>query len=170
MTRPEIEHVDLRSIMRPNGYCQVEIELPSGHISPWLKLGPCDLNQLRSGSCELTGYLKANVVDCDHSSARAFVLPLIGLHLERIDYGYVHLSAWIDPERHGFSKKFRVPQPGYDPENHPDARPCEYCDPPCTVIPDGFYVPPHNKELFQRVAGCRVRIMMGPVPQVDKEQ
>ncbi len=69
-------------------------------------------------------------------------------------------------------------RPGYDPTRHPKAticgekKPCCWRDgEPHVIVPEGFYVPPVDIELYQLVSGKEVEIVLGAAidhPEVEE--
>ena len=164
---------DLRSITRDSERCLTTVILHADWETrvTWLEFGQASLHRQKEsrhdGRWRLEAYLTEGVTDFEHDSAYALKLPLIGLQLNdlAVHYHSTHLVAWVDPED---SDNFRVPDPGYNPAKHKDAYVCK--DKRCLderkkghiIIPEGFYVPPVNQELYKLVRGKRVEIRIGP--------
>ena len=149
---------------------------------PWLKLGKVSLRQKRDYDphrWELSARMGADKpgygvpTDFEHDTPYVVCLPLVGVHLVRVASGYTWVTGFITTEA-GYSNEedtdFKVPHEGYDPRKHPESCDCE--DTQCisvpledgggphTIIPEDFYTPPFNSELFQKVKGYRVEILM----------
>jgi len=90
------------------------------------------------------------------------------------DHHQFHFQGFVDPSAgEGRHPTFHVPLPGYDPTKHPEAETCNgiydgkknWCKwgdkKKHVIIPEGFYVPPFEPELFKLVAGQRVEIVLG---------
>lgn len=179
-----VAHTDLRPITRMADRCHavVVVELGFDKKVRWLELGQVQLRRQRESSginaYRLEAYLTEGVCDFEHDSAYALRLPLIGVQLGDLGIHYHNtvLTAWIDPNAvDTFSQDFHVPRPGYDPTKHPKAVTCEgiydekkkkYCKwnegKPHVIVPEGFYVPPFDRELYEAVRGKRVEITIGP--------
>lgn len=167
--KPFVELLDLRSITRHSDKVETRVQIVEspweGKRHNWIICGETRLRVDRpSGlgtvpTCTLSAYLSEGVTDCEHDSAHAFSLPLIGLHFDGIEMGRVWLGAIVNPHD---ADSFHVPDPGYNPMEHPDAMLCEYeqCE-PHIIVPQGFYVPPTNHKLFHKVAGRQVQICFG---------
>jgi len=160
---------DLRSITRRSKLCltRVFVDTPSKEHVPWLVLGESRVETQRErhdGSWRLSAFLGGGVTDVEEDSAYALRLPLVGLFFERVSYQSSHLTAWVDPNAGptGF-ERFHVPRPGYDPAKLPNAWMCETCKPSHPIVPEGYYVPPFDPELYRIVRGARVEIEVGVV-------
>ncbi len=99
------------------------------------------------------------MTDPEHDSAYALSLPLVGVEFGDISYHTAEFSGWVDNcDPHGF----HVPDPGYNPLQDKGVVICKvYPDckrKPHKVVPEGFFVPPVNPTLYQKVRGMRVTI------------
>lgn len=193
----ELEETDLRSITRhpDRMLCEVRIDLgwgPNGHEKRlrWLRAGECQVRRQSErsddGRWRLEAHLANNACDAEHDTAWAFRLPLIGLQLGglAVHYSQTHFVAYVDPSLDAFgvrSGDFAVPLPGYNPMTHPKATKCLgvydekkklYCKwnegEEHVIVPDGFYLPPFNAEMYRAVAGKKVEIVIGP--ELPKEE
>ena len=153
----------------------------------WLTFGEATLrtNDRRDGKWNLEARMGHDACDFEHDTAFALRMPLIGVEFEWADHHMFRFHGFVDPsldldDRHN---GFNVPAPGYDPTKHPEAHMCEgiydekkklYCKwnsgKPHVIVPEGFYVPPSNPELYKHVAGKRVEIMLGKAPDKDEEE
>lgn len=140
--------------------------------SEWLRLGQIRLRQRDSyhyrGIWELAAYL-SNATDFEHDSAFVMKMELTGVNFQSIEYGQTVFEAWIksdDPEH------FRVPVVDYNPLKHKDTKECKdkHCrrDEPHVIVPEGFYLPPPNAELFEMVRGRRIEVTTGLKQTGDK--
>ncbi len=77
--------------------------------------------------------------------------------LDSIFYHGTNIKAFINPSPKR-ADNFHVPTPGYNPMTHEDSHECTECEEPHTIIPEGFYVPPANTELFENLRGREVHI------------
>jgi hypothetical protein len=164
---------DLRSICRDSDRCSttVKIRMDWDVKGLWLRLGQTNITRRggdnNPGCWQLEAYFKDGVTDFEHDSVKAISIPLIGLELDGlgIHYHKTWLNAWIDPNN---ADDFRVPGSGYDPTKLKDAhvckdKSCRRADPKGHIIvPEGFYLPPRNLELYDKVRGKRVEILVGP--------
>ncbi len=158
------ELTDLRAISRDADKCLTIVTLGEDSSSfVWLKFGQLSRINVHKRSTLLRAYLPEGTTDFEHDSAYLLSLPVIGLAFDDIFYHQVSFSAWVDPN--GF-EDFRVPRPGYNPLEHPNAVKCpakECSKEPHIIVPEGHYAgPPPDVELFRAVAGKRVTIMVGP--------
>ncbi len=142
----------------------VTLCLPSYSRVLWLHLGQFRLRpfegQHEKGIWEFAAHL-ANATDPEHDNAYAMKMELVGVELTLIHYGITAFSGWIRSDN---SEDFRVPSAGYDPRKHKDTVRCK--DKQCSgekhyIVPEGFYVPPPNPELFELVRGCRIEVESG---------
>lgn len=166
----KLEKTDIRGITRMSDRMLTTVEL--GHRQEkrieWLILGQCQVNYNEpTKTWALEARMTSGVTDFEHDSAYALRLPLIGLTFEAVYYHQTKLNAWVDPEfdRHE-GDNFRVPLPGYNPMEHPRATKCKdsHCESKGhVIIPEGFWLPPFNKALFDAVRGRQVTISIGPV-------
>jgi hypothetical protein len=161
-----IESIDLRSITRSSDIARTKIGIYmggrwEGHdaFNPWLEFGVCEI--MDSGSlCLITAQLDYGITDFEHDSAYALRIPLIGLKFNSVYNHYSCLEAYIDPNNEG---EFHVPNSGYNPAKLKDAYICSECKKSHIIVPEGYYVPPVNKELYEKVRGRKVDIRIGPV-------
>lgn len=163
---------DLRAITRDADKCRTTVALYlDGYTrTPWLRFGQAQLSsqsERHTGRSRLEARMTAGVTDFEHDSAYALRLPLIGVQFDGllVRYHTTFLIGWIDPDA---EEDFRVPGPSYDPAKLQDAHRCR--DVRCLkdnpdghiIVPEGYYVPPHNPKLYKLVAGKRVEIAIGP--------
>jgi hypothetical protein len=154
---------------------QVTIELgwgPDGRIERvnWLVFGQANLRPSRDrpdGRWRLDARMTGGVTDFEHDSAYALKLPLIGVVFENVDYHASVFTGWVDPNINvDDSSEFRVPRQGYDPTKLPDAHMCktgECKKNPHIIVPEGFWLPPFDLELYRAVRGKKVEIRISPV-------
>lgn len=182
-----VQETDLRPICRASDRCITVVTL---HVdwearARWLVLGETQIRQQsdrRDGRWRLEAYM-ADATDFEHDSAYALRLPLVGLEFTGLDYHRSTFHAWIDPNAvDEFSQDFHVPRPGYDPRKDPKARTCSgtydgkenFCKwnegRPHPVVPEGFYVPPYDADLYGVVRGKLVEISCGPVRKDGAEE
>jgi hypothetical protein len=161
-----VEETDLRPISRRGYRCLTTVRLfpnwdPANAVT-WLKIGEARLRSARDGRADgrwlLEAYLTAGTTDFEHDSAYAIRLPLIGVQFEGVDYHATRVSAWVDPGND--FEDFHVPRPGYNPMALPNAEKCtdKRCEEPHVIVPEGFYVPPFDADLYAAVRGKRVEI------------
>lgn len=170
------EYTDLRSVTRYSDQCETTVYLfdKMGVDSfKWLHFGQANLDSHdRKKTHTLKAYL-AGATDFEHDSAHALQLPLIGLTFEHLFYHRVCFLAWIAPDAgpdpDGRWADFHVPRPGYDPRKHEDAEECTVCETKHIVVPEGFYLPPFDNELYQAVKGRRVEVRIGPAPRREED-
>lgn len=179
-----IQETDLRQITRCPELCLtvVYIQLVNwdrGSRVPWIRCGQASIRKPNSSDGSqymLTAYLPAGVTDLEHDSAYAFGLPLIGVTLDGVDYSQTTIKAWVDPDPEAL-REFRVPRPGYNPMELPEAKICdarkhgyECYKNPHKVIPEGLYAGPKpDAELFEAVRGKKVEILFSPVYPKENE-
>lgn len=176
MDKPPL--TDLRPISRDVKRCVavvvLKVDWDSQNDTKWLILGSASIVRRGGDRHEGQWSLQARMdsTDFEHDSAYVLQLPLIGLQLDGLAVynHHAHFVAWVDPNNPG---DFHVPSPGYDPRKEEGAHRCKH--PQCLkddkgkkieahiVVPEGFYVPPFNLELYKMVRGKKVEIRMGPV-------
>ncbi len=170
---------DFRSITRRSDICltQVIVRLDFETKVEWLTLGESRVRSRRDtkdGNWRLDAYLPIGVTDFEHDSAYALQLPLIGLQFDHVYYHRTYLTGWVDPDCND-GREFRVPGPGYDPMSHPEAVECRAatCKSnkpfPHMIVPQNFYVPPFNLDLYKIVKGKQVEIRIGPIFEKEDE-
>jgi len=87
----------------------------------------------------------------------------MALELEMVLGHNVFFKALIDPRHEG---DFRVPRPGYNPLLHQDTYICtrdecrKHPSGEHPVVPEGFYTPPFDYELFEAVKCRPVQVVM----------
>ncbi len=160
-----VELTDLRSITRDSDTCLTTVYIKMSQEErrvEWLVFGQAQIRiHHRPSSIWLTAYLKDGATDFEHDSAYALRLPLIGLEFEGVRYHTTMLKAWIDPNEEDEDGDFHVPRPGYNPMELDEAEVCKECEEQHIIVPEDFYVPPFNKELFDLVRGKEVDIRIG---------
>ncbi len=166
MTQPSL--TDLREITRypKKKVTHVNLQVAWDKKIEWLILGETRLRQISSqgspdGRWLLEAHLPAGVTDFEHDSGYALRLPLVGVTFQSIEYHTSNFFAWIDPDGVDSFNKFSVPDPGYNPMEHAEAIICKHCKPSHVIIPQGYYVPPHNQALYDIVRGKKVEIGVG---------
>ena len=159
-----VELTDLRSITRRSDKCVTHVDLydrKECRLTPWLIFGEAQMriDEPRYGGriVWLESYLASGVTDFEHDSAYALRLSLVGLEFRDIAYHYARFNAIIDPD----GDNFHVPMPGYNPMQEKGALMCEDCKEPHIIVPEGFYVPRFNRELYAAVKGMTVEISIG---------
>lgn len=168
----DLKETDLRSITRDSDTCVTSVVVDLGYDEKghplkvtWLVSGQSQLQPIDSSLSIrrwlLTSYM-SNATDFEHDSAYAFRLPLVAVELKAVWYHNAHFTALIQPYD---EEDFHVPLPGYNPLEHPDTEKCDRCtgEQAHLIVPEGFYVPPFEKELFKLVAGRPVEVSIGPV-------
>jgi hypothetical protein len=163
------EFTDLTSITRRSDRCVTAVAIFDKycmHGMNWLRFGQANIaTHDRKQTTTLTSYM-LNATDFEEDSAYAICLPLIGFHFEYIAYHHVIFGAWVapdaGPDKDGSFADFHVPRPGYNPMEHEDAEECSICEKPHIIVPEGYYVPPFDAELYEAVRGKRVEIRIGP--------
>jgi hypothetical protein len=166
---------DLRGITRRPETCRTVIYLCDylGHAKwRWIILGEVEFRSHdRNGQRHyISAYMSGGATDFEHDSAVAFQLPVLGLKFEGLWHHTAHFSAIVDPlhDEQGdevddmTNGEFRVPGPGYDPTKLPGATTCDYgqCQ-PHPIVPEGHYLPPHDRKLHEAVAGRYIEIHVG---------
>lgn len=171
----QAEYTDLRLITRASDQVRTLVILEDRYrenTMKWLEFGECRLR--RSDSSEFVEYalhafLPRGVTDFEHDSACAVSLPLIGLEFRGIEYHQATFTAFISLDAGEPFAGFHVPRPGYNPMEHEDAEMCDskHCNEPHIIVPEDFYVPSFDSELYAAVRGRGVRIYIGPVLEED---
>jgi|GEM_PF-2518730 hypothetical protein len=181
-----VVETDLRRITRDSDQLECTVTIHLGRdraareiLVRWLQMGAVEIHRQRErddGGWCLQAHLADNASDLDHSTAWAVRLPLIGLRLGDLGVymSRTHLTAWIDPEIDEGDRAFGVPRPGYNPMALPGVKQCSgvydgktsWCKwadgEPHVIVPDEFYTPPFDAELYEVVRGRRVDIVVGP--------
>lgn len=171
---------DLTEISRGSKYCSttVSVELePYEPLAEWLRFGQANLkyvNDRKDGRWCLESYLANGATDFEHDSAYALRLPLIGVQFDSIPVWnhMTRLVAWVDPSDYLIDRHsdFRVPSNDYNPLKLSETTICEMkgCD-KHPIVPEGFYLPPFNEDLFLAVRGKKVEIHIGTVLPKNNE-
>lgn len=132
----------------------------------WIQLGEIMLRERDAshyrGVWRLGAYLQ-DATDFEHDSAWLLQIDLIGVEFTAVEYGQTRLHGYIKADS---EEDFRIGNADYDPIAA--GKECkgtkkEYCrrGTPHVIVPEGFYVPPVNAELFNIVRGRRVEITTG---------
>jgi hypothetical protein len=172
--------LDLRAITRRSDRCVTTVrflDADGREGARWMLLGEAALSRQSSrsgGPWRLTAYLK-DAVDFEHDSAYALDLPLVGVEFVGVSYKSTEIVAYVSPEagadEDGRFATFHVPPPGYDPTKHPETVLCRDCEnrEQHVIVPEGFYQPKFEPELFEIVRGRCVTICFGPVLKDTEE-
>ena len=177
---PFVELVDLRGITRHTDKVVTSVYITESPWSStrchWLCCGEPKIRIDRTSGLDtvkrytLSAYLSGGATDCEHDSAHAFSLPLLALEFDGLELGRVFFGAIVDPTD---PDDFRVPDPGYNPMEHPDAEMCTTgpcAKDPHIIVPEHLYLPPINRKLFRKVAGKQVQITFGTAhPSSNKD-
>jgi len=161
--------MDFRALSRNSKKIRTSIVLWSDYAqSEWIQLGEIMFREngdRNSRGTWLLGAYLSNATDFEHDAAWLFKMELIGVRFTSCEYGQTSFEGWIKPDN---SEDFRVPSPDYNPLKHKDATKCggtakEYCKrgEPHVIVPEGFYIPPENPELFNIVRGRRIEVTTG---------
>lgn len=183
-----VKATDLLHISRGTDKCRSYVTLDWDWQTriTWLTFGEATLhtNDRRDGKWVLEARMGQGACDFEHDTAYALRMPLIGVEFEWADHHMFWFHGFVQPgldlkDRHN---GFHVPTPGYDPTKHPKAHMCSgiydeekelYCKwndkKPHVIVPEGFYVPPYDVELYKHVAGKRVEISLGKSPDEEDE-
>lgn len=157
--KPEL--VDLRAVTRDADrfLTEVRVVIPeSRNEHVWIKAGLGDLiNEGNNQGIRIR--LKAGVTDGEHDSAIAVSIPLIGLEFEFVSNGVLYAKAWIATNP---GNPFRVSPPGYNPAGAEGVHICSGDSGCSTPHPMVDYLPPETPELWSRMRGWKVKIMMSP--------
>ena len=164
----ELQLTDLRYITRRSDTRRTEVTV---HLDwdtkfKWLVMGECNLRHNESQTEKIRHWwldakMDGGVTDFEHDSASAVRLPLVAVTFGQVFNHRVSVHALVAPNN-DFHEDFHVPLPGYNPKQHKDTVKCERCkDRPHLIVPEGFYVPPFNEELYKLVAGKEVDIYIG---------
>ena len=160
-----LQMTDLRQISRGSRRCRTKVYLTDGfgrdRQNLWLDFGEAKLQKRGNGnqpsSWCLSSYLAEGATDREEDSAFALSFHVMALELAMVMGHHVVFEAIVDPTQ---GDSFRVPRPGYNPLLHPDTIICQ--NEACLkhphgahpIVPEGFYTPPHDHELFEAVR-CR---------------
>ena len=151
----------------------------------WLTFGQATLrtNDRRDGRWTLEARMGHGATDGEHDTAIVLRLPLIGVEFEWADHHQFRFHGYVEPglDAKDRSNGFHVPRPGYDPTKHPKAEMCNgkydgkknWCKwgdgKKHVIVPEGFYVPPFDPELYKLVAGKRVQLLLGLAPDKGED-
>lgn len=175
-----VKKTDLTKISRNTKKCRTSVQLDWDWETrvEWLIFGECSLRtgDRRDGKWELGARFTYGVTDFEHDSIWACKLPLIGVEFRFADKHSFLFQGFVDPTIDVNDRRpaFHVPRPGYDPRTDPGAHECKEkaCRGdkpfPHLIVPEGFYVPPFDAELYKLVAGKRVEITAGRSPDKDE--
>lgn len=159
-----VSETDLIKLSRSSNKCLTIVILHLDNFESkrlvWLKFGEAHIrHHEKRYSWWLEAYLK-NATDFEHDSAYVLKLPLIGLSFQGVNYHATSFMAWVNPND---PEEFHVPRPGYNPLRHKDTVKCNNKDckkEPHLIVPEGFYVPPVDLELFEAVKGKQLEIII----------
>jgi hypothetical protein len=135
----------------------------------WIKAGSIDMRktpeqgdkeQYTLQSLRLRGY-----TDCEHDSAKALTIPVVGLRMVTGWGGNLRFTGWIDfnPTR---AEELRVFNPSaVDPE----ASVCndERCGKPHPIVK---YIPNPDPVLFDKIRGMEVEVFIGATDDPEESE
>lgn len=167
-----VPQLDLRELSRDSDTCLTQVFLHPDwdrqNDFVWIQTGQTSLRKRRESESEpsydLTCYVKEGATDFEHDSAYLFVLPLIGLTFASMRYQQAEFIAYVDPNLD--PEDFKLPSGDYNPFKHQEASKCPSCKgkDKHMLVP---YLPPSNIELYHKVKGKKVSIVVGPVLKED---
>lgn len=164
-------NMDFRPLSRNSDKILTQVLLYTDHErSEWIKLGEIMLRQRDShhfrGVWELGAYL-SNATDFEHSAAWLLKMELVGVTFTAVEYGQTRFEGFIRADE---EDQFRVGNADYNPLTLPESKKCggakkDYCrrGEKHIIVPEGFYVPPTNADLFHIVRGRRVEVITGVI-------
>ena len=160
---PKLEPIDLRSVSRDSDRALLEIFIGTGR-DPWIKAGRATLQKIGRGWL-VKVRAHEGITDCEHDSAYVLYFSILGLEMEYCESHFFRYKAvmGVDPDN------FNVPSPGYNPEEVQGTEMCARCPEPHPIVPSGHWMPPFERDLFRKVAGQPIEILMG-VPYPDEEE
>jgi len=155
------EALDLRPLSYRSDRVTTTINLViDGTRHAWITLGEVSLTKSESQPYWMLESALLNATDSSHDAARILRMPLVGVTLHMITWGSTWIHGWINGAR---PRDFRVPEVHYNPIVLRDTVTCRRCkDDPHVMVPEGYYVPPVNEALFDRVRGHEVQIIISP--------
>lgn len=172
-------NMDFRPLSRNADKILTTVILYTDHErSEWIKLGEISLRERGNnfnGIWSLGAYL-SNATDFEHDSAHLMKIELVGVTFTAVEYGQTRFEGFI---RGDAEDDFRVGGPDYNPLTLKGAHickgtrkdRCKWADgKPHPIVPEGFYVPPANVELFNIVRGRRIEVITGPVKSKEEEE
>lgn len=178
--RPDwLPNLDLRNITQdPEDACtEIKVKLMHHHFS-WIKAGRLSRLEFNGRSdppgWRLAARMAGGATDFEHDSAYAFSLSIISPTIEMGINGFVWIHAYINPNPY-LDDDFRVPTSSeYDPCKLVGSHICEEeaClkdGGPHPIVPEGYWFPPRNTDLFKRLRGTPITIIVGaPFKEDDK--
>ena len=130
-----------------------------------ISLGEISLLELtgsQQGQWTLSAYWRDGWTDFEHDSAKILSLPLVGVKLTMVYYSTV-LQGFVGG---GGASDCRIPPEGYLKTimDNPYTHECERCkgEESHMILPEGFYCPPANPNLFKKIVGRPVEIRLAP--------
>jgi hypothetical protein len=171
--------MDFRALSRNADRILTTVILYTDHErTEWIKLGEIMLRERGNnfnGIWSLGAYL-LNATDFEHDSAHLLKIELVGVTFTAVEYGQTRFEGFI---RADAEDGFRVGGPDYNPLKLKDTKQCkgtrkDHCKwgdgKSHLIVPEGFYVPPVNVELFNIVRGRRVEVITGPIMPNEEEE
>ncbi len=158
--KPFPELVDLRAVTREADRFLTQVIIHNPHTMGqhiWIQAGLSDLSKGKRPFLRIR--LDYGVTDFEHDSAIAVTLPLVGLKFKSAYNGTVFAEGWINP-----TEPFNVPPPGYNPAGAEGVHLCDHY-PICKKDPHPMidnFVPPEDRELWNKIRGWRVEIILSP--------
>lgn len=172
-------NMDFRPLSRNSDKIETTIILYTDYErSEWIKLGEIMMRERGSnfkGIWQLSAYL-LNATDFEHDTASILRMELVGVTFTAVEYGQTRFEGFIRADE---EDQFRVGGPDYNPLTLKDTKQCkgtrkDYCKwadgKPHPIVPEGFYIPPVNAELFNIVRGRRIEVVTGPVRAPDDDE
>ncbi len=152
-----MKKIDLRRISRRSDVVQTTVLIfEEFQKHEWIVFGEANIS-LHGDTHILKAYGPKGWTDFEHDSIYVLKLPLVGLHLDSmmVSYHQTHLTGWIASTE----DDFRIPAENYDVDKV--AKPCKECEDHHMMVPEGYYVPKKNKNLFEAMRGKKVSIIIG---------
>lgn len=154
-----MDKIDLSKITRNSKNCLTNVMILEefGERTDWITFGQASID-LHGDTHVLQAHGPEGWTDLEHDLIYVLRLPIIGLQLSSlvVSYHTTYLTGWISSD----PNDFRVPTSDYDVGAV--AEKCYSCGIDHMVVPEGYYVPKRNNELFESVKGKKVLITIGP--------
>lgn len=168
----KVDPLDLRPITRDSKIALTQIRLfdpyTMRHVD-WITMGASYLHkEERFHRWRLEARLP-NATDFEHDSAYAIRMSLVGLTFDGMFFQQQPMFvAWIDGSD---VDSFNVPESDYNPLTLKGTQPCRECKgkDKHVIVPEGYFVPPPNKPLFEKVRGLKVEVTLSFGGKCDDE-
>lgn len=160
-----LPELDFRALTRNSDRAFTRISvLHNTYRHVWIRAGLLTSLEMHASKRQWLGaHYDHGITDEEESSAYAFHIAVVGLHVDLIHYGVTQLRGWIAGGVED-AHRFKVPEVVPNLEAFKWCKGCQGTDRHQVTE----YTPPPDLELYKRLRGAELLIEIGPVIPEDE--